>query len=467
MYFLCGFGRISKCGATGWLILFLFSVCAVHAQSPERALQAHDYTAVIDAQPGDLDALQGAAAQTAGIALLNRAQLTGDLRMLQAGAGHCFLDTRWNDLEDREALTAYYAGRYNIDLQRYDAAIDWLVRAASNRGGTIRGQADVWQQVARQRGFTVRVEVPSLATFGAQLDAALTQWLSAETPVNLTCEGQGSADQRAVCKLLQTVAEAGAVDANESFKRELLAGIAPADSVAIDEGEETYVYYFDTTPLHVLEIADYVDAAWLLAQAGSGDNSSDALLFAAGAAYHGGQLSYARELLEMSTHPLADVYRGALAYRDENRLRAIDFWGYVRQRNRGAQIFWAEVAADFPSQHDGVRRVLDEAAEASGSLPRDAAARLGRAALKVGAIEPGLAIMEASFQSSRAGDLRHASPSFWITYAALQFEGGRQYYNAALRTIVAVAREHPIAYTPYSVAQSCAVPSRVMGDDRL
>ena len=467
MYFLDVLGHRGPWGVSGWLILWLCAVPALHAQSPERALQAHNYTAVIDAHRGDLEALSGTAAQTAGIALLNRAQLTRDVRLLQAGAGRCFLTARWDDLDDRSALTTYYAGRYHIDLQRYDAAVDWLARAASNAGRDVREQVEVWQKVGQQHGLPATVEVSSRATFGVQLDAALSRWLSTETPANLTCEGQGSGDQRAVCNLLNAVSSFKDAEANEPSKRVLLAGIAPADSVAIDEGEGTYVYYFDTTPLQVLEIADYVDAARLLAQAGSEEPSSDAMLFGAGAAYHGGHLSYARELLEMSTHPLADVYHGALAYREGNRLRAIDAWGRVRQRGRSAQIYWAEVAAEFPSQHDGVRRVLREAAGASETPPRDAALHLGRAALKVGAIEDGLAIMEASFQSSRTGDLRHASPSFWITHAALQFEGGRQYYNEALRTIVTIAREHPIAYTPYSVAQSCAVPSRVMGDDRL
>jgi hypothetical protein len=467
MYFPGVLGRLTTCAAAGWCILFFCAVCTVHAQSPERALQAHNYNAVIDAQQGDLDASQGTDAQIAGIALLSRAQLTGDLRLLQAGAGHCFLDARWNDLDDRTALTAYYAGRYSIDLRQYDAAVEWLGRAASNGGGTIRERADIWQQIGHQRGFTGRLEAVSDATFGAQLDAALSQWLTAEAPGTVTCQNQGSADQRAACALLQNASEPDGIDLREEMKRELLAGIAPADSVAIDGGGDTYVYYFDTTPLHILEIADYVDAARLLAQAGSEEPSSDAMLSAAGAAYHAGQLSYARELLEMSTHPLAHVYRGALAYREGNRLRAIDAWGRVRQQNRSAQIYWAEVAADFPSQHDGVRRVLREAAGASGTPPRDAALRLGRAALKVGAIEHGLAIMEASFRMSRTGDLRHASPGFWITFAALQFEDGRQYYNEALRTIAAVAREHPIAYTPYSVAQSCAVPSRVMGEENL
>lgn len=467
MYFLDVFGHRVPRGVSGWLILWLCAVPALHAQSPERALQAHDYTAAIDAHGGDLESLSGTAAQTAGIALLNRAQLTRDLRLLQAVAGRCFLTARWDDLDDRTALTAYYAGRYHIDLQRYDAAVDWLARAASNAGRGTRERVEVWQQVGRQHGLPATVEVSSRAAFGAQLDAALSRWLSTETPANLICEGRGSADQRAVCELLNAVSGSGDIDANESSKRALLNGIAPADSVAIDEGEGVYLRYFDTTPFHILEVADYVDAAQLFAEAGAGDSSSDALLFAAGAAYRGGQRSYAHELLEISTHPFADVYRGALAYREGNRLRAIEAWGRARQRSRSAQIYWAEVAAEFSSQHDGVRRVLREAAGASGAPPRDAALRLGRAALKVGAIEDGLAIMEASFQSSRTGDLRHASPSFWITLSALRFEGGRQYYNEALRTIVAIAREHPIAYTPYSVAQSCAVPTRVMGDDRL
>jgi len=124
MYFPGVLGRLATCGAAGWCILFFCAVGTVHAQSPERALQAHNYNAVIDAQQGDLDALQGADAQISGIALLSRAQLTGDLRILHAGAGRCFLDARWNDLEDRTALTAYYAGRYTIDLQQYDVAVD-------------------------------------------------------------------------------------------------------------------------------------------------------------------------------------------------------------------------------------------------------------------------------------------------------------------------------------------------------